>query len=149
MARSFGVFLVFVLAFGGGCRKKEAAPPPATTTAIEQEKPDHEIGISNLRIATVKAEEYELTVDVHDPKGDLTPDQRAVAKYQIVCPGGAAHGVLSEPTKLSSKAGQTIATHRVSTQMVKKGTEPCHVKFAVGHRFDFLSNELEGTLSAR
>jgi len=142
MARSFGVFLVLVLAFGGGCRKKEAAPAPTVTA--EPEKPDHEIGISNLSVAALSAGEYELTVDVHDPKDDLK--DHAVAKYQVVCPGGSAHGVLSEPTTLVAKGGQLTAKHRIGTAQLKKGVEPCRVRLAVGHRYDFLSNEVEGVL---
>lgn len=144
MRRLLGVGVLLVVAMGAGCRKKETPPPVAAASA--EEKHDHEIGISNLRVSALPSEEYELTVDVHDPKGDLAPDQQAVAKYQIVCPGGSAHGVLSEPTQLVSKDGRLTARHRIATRQVKKGTEPCLVRLAVGHRYDFLSNEVEAAL---
>ena len=144
MRRLLAVVVLLVVAPGAGCRKKETPPPAAAASA--EEKHDHEIGISNLRVARLPAGEYELTVDVDDPKGDLAADQRAVATYQIVCPGGSAHGVLSEPTQLVSKDGRLTAKHRIGTSQVKKGTEPCRVRLAVGHRYDFLSNELEALL---
>ena len=136
--------LFALLVVATACRKKQE-PAPAVSS-VEQEKQDHEIGISNLQIAALPTGDYELTVDVHDPNGDLTPQQRAVAKYQIVCPGGSAHGVLSEPTQLVEKDGRLIARHRVGLSQVKKGTEPCRVTLAVGNRYDFLSNELAGVL---
>jgi hypothetical protein len=146
--------LVLVTAAGltAGCRRKpEPAKSTSTTSADEAARRDHEIGITDLKVKTIKAgSEYELTVEVHDPKGDLKPDDPAVAKYQVVCPGGSAHAVLSEPTQVATAAeGRLIARHHINLAQVTKGSEPCQIRLAVGHRYDFLSNELEGVLPAR
>lgn len=135
------------------CRsRQETAQTSASTQPVDEaSRRDHEISISNLKVSTIAAgAEYELAVDVLDAKGDLKPDTKAVAKYQIVCPGGTAHAVLSEPARVSVTAdGRTTVRHRVSLADVKKGTEPCQIRFAVGHRYDFLSNELQDVLPAR
>jgi hypothetical protein len=147
--------LVLVTAAGltADCRRKQEPAKTTTTTSAAEEaaRRDHEIGITDLKVKTITAgSEYELTVQVHDPKGDMKPDDKAVAKYQIVCPGGSAHAVLSEPTRVEAAGeGRLIARHRVNLAQVTKGSEPCQIRLAVGHRYDFLSNELEGVLPAR
>jgi hypothetical protein len=149
-----GVLLIVAAAgLTADCRRKaEPAKSTSTTSAADEAaRRDHEIGITDLKVKTLKAgSEYELTVDVHDPKGDLKPGDKAVAKYQIVCPGGSAHAVLSEPTQVEAAGeGRTIARHRVNLAQVTKGSDPCQIRLAVGHRYDFLSNDLEGVLPAR
>ena len=151
MVRKLGaVSLVCMVAAAGlYCRRKEDAPPrprPLHDHATQDAPRDHEISISNLRVATVSpGKEYEVTVDVQDAKNDLGSEGRAVAKYQVTCPGGSAHGVLGEPTRVEpASAGQPIIVrHRINIASVKKGTEPCRLRVSVGHGYDFLSNDLE------
>jgi len=133
------------------CRSKtEPAKTSASadSAADEASRRDHEISISGLEVTTVAAgSDYDVTVDVQDAKGDLKPEDKAVAKYQIVCPGGSAHAVLSEPARVTAAdKGRIIVKHRINLSQVTKGSEPCRVRLAVGHRYDFLSNELEATL---
>ena len=152
MRQKIAGLIVWVAVAGStlDCRSKTepAKTSPGTDAAADEaSRRDHEISISGLKVTTLTAgSDYELTVDVHDAKGDLKPEDKAVAKYQIVCPGGTAHAVLSEPAHVTVADGRTIVRHRINLGQVKKGSEPCRLRLAVGHRYDFLSNELETAL---
>jgi len=145
-----GVIVLLVTAGSAldcGSKPEAAKGASADSAASEASRRDHEISISGLKVTTLApGSEYEITVDVQDAKGDLKPDDKAVAKYQIVCPGGTAHAVLSEPAHVTVDGGRTIVRHRINLGQVKKGSEPCRLRLAVGHRYDFLSNELETAL---